>query len=57
MPIRRKVASTGLGVSRAERGAGCYELMFDGLLLENVVRQTIIPNLSIITSSADPCRR
>ncbi len=46
-------ASTGLGIPRASRGAGCYELMFDGLLLEDIVRQTIIPNLSIITSSAD----
>jgi chromosome partitioning protein len=46
-------ASTGLGVPRAERGAGCYELMFDGMSLEDVVHQTIIPNLSIITSSAD----
>src|SRR5580704_1792991 len=39
-------ASTGLGIPRAERDAGCYELMFDGMLLENVVRPTIIPNLS-----------
>jgi len=46
-------ASTGFGISRAERGAGCYELMFDGALVENIVRPTIIPNLSIITSSAD----
>lgn len=46
-------ASTGLGLVRAERGAGCYELMFDGLSVEDVVRQTLIPNLSVITSSAD----
>lgn len=46
-------ASTGFGISRAERGAGCYELMFDGLSVEDVVAQTPIPNLSIITSSAD----
>jgi len=46
-------ASTGLGVPRAERGAGCYELMFDGLAIEDASRPTIIPNLSIITSSAD----
>src|SRR3984957_15986664 len=46
-------ASTGLGIARADRGAGCYELMFDGLLLEDIVRPTIIPNLSIVTSSAD----
>lgn len=46
-------ASTGFGISRAERGAGCYELMFDGLSVEDVVAPTPIPNLSIITSSAD----
>lgn len=46
-------ASTGFGLPRAERGQGCYELMFDGLSVEDVARPTIIPNLSIITSSAD----
>jgi len=46
-------ASTGFGISRAERGEGCYELMFDGLSVEDVVSATPIPNLSIITSSAD----
>lgn len=46
-------ASTGFGFSRAERGEGCYELMFDGLSVEEVAIATPIPNLSIITSSAD----
>lgn len=46
-------ASTGLGISRAERGVGCYEMMFDGLSVADVAQPTIIPNLSIITSSAD----
>jgi chromosome partitioning protein len=46
-------ASTGLGIPRSERTTGCYELMFDGLAVEDVARPTIIPNLSIITSSAD----
>jgi len=46
-------ASTGFGISRADRGEGCYELMFDGLSVEDVVSATPIPNLSIITSSAD----
>ena len=46
-------ASTGFGMSRAERGAGCYELMFDGLSVEDVAVPTQIPDLSIITSSAD----
>jgi chromosome partitioning protein len=46
-------ASTGFGLVRAERGVGCYELMFDGLSVEDVAVPTIIPNLAIITSSAD----
>lgn len=46
-------ASTGFGLARADRGAGCYELMFDGLAVEDVAVATIIPGLSIITSSAD----
>jgi chromosome partitioning protein len=46
-------ASTGFGIPRAEREKGCYEIMFDGMAVEDVVRPTIIPNLSIITSSAD----
>lgn len=46
-------ASTGLGFARASRGAGCYEMMFDGLSVTDVAQPTIIPGLSIITSSAD----
>ena len=46
-------ASTGFGIPRSGRGAGCYELMFDGLSVEDVAQATVIPNLSIITSSAD----
>lgn len=46
-------ASTGFGLSRANRGMGSYELMFDGMSVEDVVTQTPIPGLSIITSSAD----
>jgi len=46
-------ASTGFGIPRAARGAGSYELMFDGLAVEDVAVATVIPNLSIITSSAD----
>jgi chromosome partitioning protein len=46
-------ASTGLGISRSDRGVGCYELMFDGLAVGDVAQPTIIPDLSIITSSAD----
>ncbi|MDD3028760.1 MAG: ParA family protein [Alphaproteobacteria bacterium] len=46
-------ASTGFGFARSERGAGCYELMFDGMSVEELARPTLVPNLSIITSSAD----
>ncbi len=46
-------ASTGLGIPRADRTKGCYELMFDGAAVEDIVRPTIVPNLFIITSSAD----
>jgi len=46
-------ASTGFGFARNARGAGCYELMFDGLAVEEVAVATPIPNLSIITASAD----
>lgn len=46
-------ASTGFGIARADRQRGCYDLMFDGLSVEDVARPTIIPDLSIITSSAD----
>lgn len=46
-------ASTGFGIPRSARGAGSYELMFDGMAVEDVVAPTIIPDLSIITSSAD----
>jgi len=46
-------ASTGFGIPRADRTKGCYELMFDGRAVEDIVRPTIVPNLFIITSSAD----
>ena len=46
-------ASTGFGIVRADRGTGAYELMFDGLSVEDVAVPTLIPNLSVITSSAD----
>src|ERR1700743_126840 len=46
-------ASTGFGIARSDRHRGCYDLMFDGLSVEDAARTTIIPDLSIITSSAD----
>jgi chromosome partitioning protein len=46
-------ASTGFGVKRQDRRMGCYEMMFDGLSVEDVAIPTLIPNLWIITSTAD----
>jgi chromosome partitioning protein len=46
-------ASTGFGIPRAERARGCYELMFDNVALEDIARPTLIPDLSIVTASAD----
>jgi len=46
-------ASTGFGVPRSGRARGCYEMMFDGLSVEDTAIPTPIPNLSIITSSVD----
>ena len=46
-------ASTGFGIPRAERDKGCYDLMFDSLSIESIARPTLVPELSIVTSSAD----
>jgi len=46
-------ASTGFGIVRSDRGTGCYELMFDGMSVEDLAVPTAIPNLCIVTSSAD----
>lgn len=46
-------ASTGFGIPRSARDKGSYELMFDGMSVEDVVTKTMVPGLSIITSSAD----
>ncbi|WP_424810555.1 ParA family protein [Roseococcus sp. YIM B11640] len=45
-------ASTGLGIPRAERGAGSYSLLVEGRPLAEVLRETSVPNLSIVP--ADP---
>lgn len=46
-------ASTGFGIPRAQRTRGGYEILFDELTVEDVAVPTAIPNLSVITSSAD----
>lgn len=46
-------ASTGLGVGRAQRGVGSYNVLFDGMPLEQAAVNTHVPDLSLITSSVD----
>ena len=46
-------ASTGLGISRADRETGSYRLITDQLSLSRAIRTTSIPNLSLITAEAD----
>lgn len=44
-------ASTGFGIKRAARGMGTYELLAGEARVSEVAQATIIPNLSIVTSS------
>jgi chromosome partitioning protein len=44
-------ASTGFGIPRAKRGMGTYEILAGEATIGEVAQATIIPNLSIITSS------
>ncbi|HEY0836440.1 MAG TPA: AAA family ATPase [Azospirillum sp.] len=46
-------ASTGLGISRAKRGVGSYDVLFDGMPLEKAAVPSNVPNLSIVTSSVE----
>jgi chromosome partitioning protein len=46
-------ASTGLGVTRADRATGSYRLITDHLPLTEAIRPTSIANLSLITAEAD----
>ena len=46
-------ASTGLGIERADRHGGTYNLLMEGDLGEAAVRPTALPNLSLIASDAD----
>jgi len=41
-------ASTGLGVSRPERTLTSYDLVVDGIPLENAVLETIVPRLDLV---------
>jgi chromosome partitioning protein len=46
-------ASTGLGVVRAERRGGTYNLLMDGDLGDQSIRPTPVPNLSLLASDSD----
>jgi chromosome partitioning protein len=46
-------ASTGLGIARTDRAIGTYRLIADDLPLDEAIRATYIPNLSLVTAEAD----
>lgn len=46
-------ASTGLGIPASRRSRGVYELLFDGLSLDDVSIQTEIPGLDIVPATMD----
>jgi chromosome partitioning protein len=46
-------ASTGLGVTRADRHGGTYNLLMDGNLTKEAIRPTPVPNLSLLASDGD----
>ncbi len=46
-------ASTGLGVTRADRHGGTYNLLIDGDLGDEAIRTTPVANLSLLASDGD----
>jgi len=46
-------ASTGLGISRQDRGVGTYDVLFGEVGLSDAAVTTNVPRLSIVTSSVD----
>ena len=46
-------ASTGLGMTRAQRHGSTYNLLMDGSLGDEAICPTPVPNLSLIASDAD----
>ena len=46
-------ASTGLGLSRTDRGAGTYALLTEAVSAVAVTQNTFVPNLSIIAAEPD----
>ena len=46
-------ASTGLGIPRAARRVGTYDVLFGGMPIEDAAVRSPVTNLSIVTSSVD----
>jgi chromosome partitioning protein len=46
-------ASTGLGLGRGDRETGTYAMLVDGVATGAVIRETCVPNLSIIAAESD----
>jgi chromosome partitioning protein len=46
-------ASTGLGIERARRTRGTYEMLLGGVALTDAVVETAVPGLSIVPASVD----
>ena len=46
-------ASTGLGVERADRATGSYEVLIDGAGIADATKKTLVPNMSIVPTSPD----
>jgi chromosome partitioning protein len=46
-------ASTGLGIDRRDRGVGTYHVVIEGVDAKSAILSTMIPNLSVISSSVD----
>lgn len=46
-------ASTGLGLPSPERGVGCYEVLFGDVTLDQAAVPSLVPGLSIVTSSME----
>ncbi len=46
-------ASTGLGISRRDRGTTLYEVLIDGTDMADAVHETTVPNLWLIPSHID----
>ncbi|WP_452094345.1 ParA family protein [Dongia soli] len=46
-------ASTGLGIERADRATGSYEILIDGASIADATKKTLVPNMSIVPTSPD----